>query len=86
MKTVVKTVVIWDSVDADVKFFVTDRDLTHLNHKYVNSCEIPDAESDEICNLVYDSTTGEQITEMQDEFPVEAVKAGAAVIVCGFLP
>lgn len=42
------TVVIWDSCDANIKFFVVDRDISHLNGKYVNSTETTDEENDEI--------------------------------------
>ena len=38
-----KTVVIWDSVTAEIEFFVTDKPVSHLDRKYVNSVEISDA-------------------------------------------
>jgi hypothetical protein len=81
-----KTVVIWDSVEADLRFFVVDRDLGHLDGKYVNSADNTEALDKEISMLVYDETTGKQVIEMTKEFPVEAVREGAKVIVCGFLP
>jgi len=81
-----QTVVIWDSVDAEIKFFVVDRDLTHLNGKYVNSVDNTEAEDKEISMLVYNEETGKQMIKMLSTFPVEAVRAGAEVIVCGFLP
>lgn len=82
-----KTVVIWDSCEADLKFFVFEgRSLDHLNNKYVNSVSVSESEQSEISALVYDPVTFEQSTIMQDKFPIEAVRAGAKVIVCGFLP
>lgn len=80
-----QTVVIWDSCEADVKFFVVDRDVSRFNHKYVNHVDLSDEESEEISLLVYDEE-GQQKIPFLAEFPIEAVKNGAQVIVCGFLP
>ena len=81
-----KTVVIWDSVDADIRFFVIDRDLSHLNGKYVNHYDNTEEMDREISSLVYDEQTGAPIVGMLSTFPVDEVKAGAAVVVMGFLP
>ena len=81
-----KTVVIWDSCDAEVKFFVVDRDLSHLNHKYVNCSDNTPEEDQQISMLAYDETTGKPVIEMLTEFPVEEVRKGASVVTCGFLP
>ena len=81
-----KTVVIWDTVDADIKFFVVNRDISHLNHKYVNSADNTEEEDMEISMLAYDKDSGAPIVEMLSEFPVAYVLAGAKVVVCGFLP
>jgi hypothetical protein len=35
---------------------------------------------------MYDEKTGDRIIATQTTFPVDAVLAGAKVIVCGFLP
>ena len=83
---VMQTVVIWDSCDASLRFFVVDRDLSHLHGLYVNCVGNTEAQDLEISMLVYDQESGKQITEMTAEFPVDAVRAGASVIVCGFLP
>lgn len=80
-----KTVVIWDSVNEEVRFFIVDRDLTHLHRKYANSTETTEAEDSEITSLVY-STDGKMNVEFIPEFPVEAVRDGAKVIVTGYLP
>lgn len=80
-----KTVVIWDSVDADIKFFVVDRDLSHLDRKYVNDADNSEEIDDEISNLMYNAD-GHMCIEITNNFPVEAVRQGAKVIVCGFLP
>lgn len=81
-----KTIVIWDNCEADLKFFVLDRDVSHLNHHYVNSSGTPDDLADEISNLVYAPGSGERIVEMQSDFPYDASKGEFKVITCGFLP
>lgn len=80
-----KTVVIWDDCQANIRFFVIDKDVCHLNGKYCNSSDISEKENDEICNLVYD-TTGREIITFSKDFPYEEVKNGAIVIITGFLP
>lgn len=80
------TVVIWDSLDANVQFFVVERDLSHLNHKYANAGDNSDDLDAEISLLMYNEDTGAQIIQPVPEFPIEAVKAGAIVITTGFLP
>jgi hypothetical protein len=49
-----QTVVIWDSVDADVLFFVVDRDISHLDKKYVNMVDTSREDEIEISNLMYE--------------------------------
>jgi hypothetical protein len=81
-----KTVVIWDSCGIEtLKFFVVNRDVSRLDGKYVNSSDISDEEQQEVLNLVYDEN-GKQAVPMLNQFPVDAVRDGATVIVCGFLP
>ena len=79
------TVVIWDFLDADIKFFVTHEPVCDLDRKYINSVECSDDDSARINNLVYDEE-GNCKVEMTNKFPVEAVRDGAAVVVIGFLP
>jgi hypothetical protein len=82
----VKTIVIWDACDANLKFFVVDRDVTHLNHHYVNSTETSDETAHEISNLVYDGD-GNRVIDFLDEFPLDVTDdSDFAVISCGFLP
>lgn len=81
-----RTVVIWDNYGAEpVRFFVVDRDLKHLNNKYVNSTDCDMKDWDEISSLVYDDE-GKKVIDLLEEFPVDEVKNGAQVIVCGFIP
>lgn len=89
-----KTVIIYDQLDAVVKFFVLDGDYRHLNNVYINQCDgktkkeqkAADDLQDELCNLVYDPKTGEVLLPVFTKFPIEAVQNGADVIVAGFLP
>lgn len=81
-----KTVVIWDSCGVEpIRFFVVNRDLEHLNGKFYGSVDCSEEDGQEVSNLVY-TDSGEQYVEMMDSFPVDAVKAGAKVIVCGYMP
>lgn len=81
-----KTVLIFDSVlEEPIKFLVVDGDLSHLHQKYLNSMDTTDQESDQINALVFDSDW-HYVEEFVEEFPTEAVKQGAKVIVTGFLP
>lgn len=81
-----RTVVIWDNYGAEpIRFFTVDRDLKHLNNKYVNSTDCDMKDWDEISSLVYDEE-GKKVIDLLEEFPVDEVKNGAQVIVCGFIP
>lgn len=78
-----KTVVIWDSCDGDICFFVTDKDVSHLDNKYVNS-NTTEQEGTEISLLMYDSD-GNKVIKTTKEFPVQEVRDGASVVVTGFV-
>jgi hypothetical protein len=81
-----KTVIIYDQCgQEDISFAVVDRDVTHLAGIYVNNCNQDAALCDELCDMFYDDQ-GRCIIPLSSEFPVDAVKAGAPVITCGFLP
>jgi len=81
-----KTVVIWDEMQGDIQFFVVEgKDLSHLSGKYVNGADNTEEVDSEISNLCYDEN-GQKTVEMSSEFPINEVKAGASVIVLGFLP
>lgn len=82
----IKTVVIWDNMEGFLKFFVIEgRDISHLNGKYVNCVGVTDEESDEVSNLMYNKK-GKRIIDTVKDFPVDAVREGAGVIICGFMP
>lgn len=84
-----QTVVIWDTMGQEaVQFFVVDGDVMRFNQLYVNTYTKNKAQKkllDELLAFTYDAK-GNFLHKLLDDFPVEAVKQGAAVIVCGFLP
>ena len=81
-----KTIVIWDNCDADLKFFVAEGDFRHLNRKYINSMDTTDEEVDEINALVFNED-GSTKVKMFDTFPDDAwLIAEAHVVIIGFLP
>lgn len=79
-----KTVLIYDQCgESDLKFSVVDGDWSKFNNVYVNS--VFDI-STELCDILFpDGSEGISI-ELRDEFPVDAVRNGANVVVIGFLP
>lgn len=90
MKTTVKqTVIIYNTIIDPLKFIVADGDLSRFNNLMINACGNDEALQDELVNLMYNPATGqnsELLNSATDEFPVQAVKDGAIVIVAGFLP
>lgn len=88
-----KTVLIYDQLDSSLKFFVLDGDYSHLNGVYINQYiedkkaqKAAEAKQDELNDLMYVPETGEFKHTALDEFPTQAVREGAIVIVAGFLP
>lgn len=81
----VKTVVIWDECDASVRFCVVDQDLSRLDGLYMNSYGIRNKDFDLIHDIMYNGD-GSYKVALTHTFPVDVVKAGAKVIVCGCLP
>lgn len=85
-KAVTKTVLIYDQCGLEpIKFYVLEGDYTHLNHVYINGSEDDEAKADELSSLMY-GKDGQVKLKAKKGFPYKAVKAGAAVIVAGFLP
>lgn len=80
-----KTVVIWDTLDAYLQFFITDKDVEKFHNKYLNDSMLSSADEQELSKLVYEEN-GDFAVTMLDEFPVKAVREGASVIISGVLP
>lgn len=94
-----KTVIIYDQLEANLTFIVLDGDYRHLDKVYINQCfEESKAEQkareklqDELNDLIYpadgeETQFGYTKVELLEEFPTQAVLDGAFVIVAGFLP
>ena len=81
-----KTVVIYDSCgEEELKFFVVNGDWRRFNRIYMNSTLCDKALQDELDTKLF-TPEGNFRGTMTTKFPTEAVKEGAAVIVCGFIP
>jgi len=86
-----KTVIIYEEVTEPIKFFVVERDCTHLDRVYINSTR-NQKKVDELSALMYGKENspewkdGQIILYEEKEFPYQEVKDGAKVIVAGFLP
>lgn len=79
-----KTVVIYDQCgEYSPTFAVLDGDYRHFDKCYVNDAS---GTGDAWGEFLYPDDTGNCAVNFQEEFPIEAVKEGAFVIVAGFLP
>lgn len=84
-----KTVMIFDQFGQEPLQFITfDGDLSHLDGTLINSVESEESKQDELSDMLYDKDTGDTLYKdcASEKFPVQDVKDGAIVIVCGFLP
>lgn len=81
-----QTVFIWDECGQDdIRFLVVDGDYSELHGIYINNATQEQEDQDRLCNLIY-TEEGQYKVQFLNQFPVDAVKAGATVIVAGFLP
>ena len=80
-----KTIVIWDECEADLKFFVAEGDLRHLDRTYMNSTDTTDEEMDEMNAMVFNED-GSTKVKMLTEFPAERSDLAIPVVIMGFLP
>lgn len=82
-----KTVLIYDQLgEGPIKFYILDRDYSHLDGVYINDSNVDEALQEELSKLIYDPVTGCELQCAREYFPSYAVKDGALVIVAGFLP
>lgn len=73
------TVIIWDTCGLDkITFYVKEGDLRKFNGVYVNE------NGNDLEEELMECLQGDH--SALDHFPVDEVKKGAFVIVCGFLP
>lgn len=90
-----KTVMIYDQCgEQELQFFIFEGDHSRLNKVYINTDSPSESEDedyekrkDELLLLLYKSEgLSEFSVPILKEFPVDAVKDGAIVIVAGFAP
>lgn len=80
-----KTVIIYDSVfEQPISYYVVDGDYSHLDGVYGNHMGFSQKLQDELYKIVFNEDWTSK--PALDKFPLQAVKEGAIVIVCGFLP
>ena len=90
-----KTVIIFDELQAELQFFVLEGDFRHLNGTYINSCgpegttkkqaNEMEKKQAKLSSLIYKEDGTFNADPLKD-FPTAAVRDGAEVIVAGFLP
>ena len=84
-----KTVIIFDDCEANIRFFVVTGSFAHLDGKYING-NATDEEVDQINKLVYDEEY--RYLPSVEHWPAAEVAdalnnhGGFEVIVCGFIP
>jgi hypothetical protein len=84
MKT--KTVIIWDEVGDQIRFFVADGDFSHLDGVYINDSDSDDELLDELKGLIYNDNYSTKLQPL-DSFPQDVVREeNTVVIVAGFIP
>lgn len=81
-----KTVIIFDQCgEAPIEFYVLNGDYRHLHGVYINECG-DEALTEQLLKLLYDFEGRKLQKKPRNSFPYHAVKAGAFVIVAGFMP
>jgi len=81
-----KTVIIYDQCgQEDIKFFILEGDYRKFHNKYINSVDNPPKLDEELYTILYTSD-GVLKQSYVKEFPVEAVRDGAEVVIIGFFP
>lgn len=86
-----KTIVIWNELDAESKYFVVDGDYSDLDDVYINATICSDEEQNCLSELVY-TEEGQLKVKIEDEFPkgviFKCIEANEVfhVIQCGIIP
>jgi hypothetical protein len=80
----IKTVVIWSG--GFVRFFVVEKDLSHLHQKFMDATGVSPKIAEEIDRLIHDEKGRMISVGMTDVFPIQEVLEGAKVVVTGYLP
>jgi len=77
----IKTAVIYNEVE-ELKYLVVDGDWTRFQGIYINSSE----DTDELSELIYDEYGRYRVEFTDLQGFAAAIRDGALVVQCGFLP
>lgn len=80
-----KTAIIWNEIE-DLKYVVVDGDYTHLHGVYINMADNDPDKERELSGLVYDEEFCFKHQPLLLDAFADAIRDGAALIECGFLP
>lgn len=77
-----KTIFIYDAVDADLRFFIRDKgSYMHLQNVYVDSLSSSSELQKEVDNILK-----EEKNNLQKDFPIDQCIGAFAVVVVGSIP
>ena len=82
----VRTAVIYDEGQGDLKFFVYDGDLRDLDNVYINQYGGDEVKMTRLYDTLYDENGYCKVEFCDREQFTDAIQRGAYVTVCGFLP
>lgn len=86
-----KTIVIWNQIDAELKYFVIEGDYSDLDDVYINALTCNDEKQDRLTELVY-GEEGELKVTMEKQFPRKVIfdcireQEVFHIIQCGIIP
>lgn len=79
-----KTLVIWDEVQAELQYFISNEDLSRFNGVYINM-DGDEALANELAELIYDAENNPKVDFMDFPIIVNTIEFDQ-IIYCGFLP
>lgn len=81
-----KTVLIYEQFGVNpLSFLVLKGDHTYLDGVYINATDCDEKLQEKLSKIIYDKD-GQERHKMRTKFPTKAVREGAKVAICGFLP
>ena len=82
-----RSAVIWNEFSEGLRFFVIDTDMTKYQDVFINSCEENEVLQQALSSIMYHEDTGESRVQFCDLTTFQhAVRGGATIVHCGFLP
>lgn len=81
-----RTAIIFNQFSEGITYCVLNGDYSHFQGKYINSSDLTEEETNEICRAFYDENWEFSPSSLTlDEFRQEIVN-GAKLVECGFMP